>query len=191
MNTETKISPAFEPFLAESGPNDKRDAIVIYQSPTTEGPHVRGRLRELKMRLDYVKERAAIQKPVEEKLLEDYQKAGSEHLRGKQELAVSTIGSSALPVATVEVTRKTLSVLAEKDDVVAVLPNQKIQLIQPKQVNYETLTKQETKDGLTWGLKQLNIPQLWETTKGEYINVAVLDTGVYAEHSALTGRVKD
>jgi subtilisin family serine protease len=31
---------------------------------------------------------------------------------------------------------------------------------------------------------------MWETTKGQDINVAVLDTGVYAAHPALTDRVK-
>lgn len=191
MNAKVKISPAFEPFLAESGPNDKRDAIVIYRVPTVEGPRVRGRLRELKMRLDYVEERAAIQKPVEEKLFKDYQKAGAKRLRGDQQLAVSAIGSSTLPVATVEVTRRTLPALAAQPDVVAVLPNQKIQLIQPKKVDYSGLIRQEIRDGLTWGLKRLDIPKLWETTKGEHINVAVLDTGVHSEHPVLRGRVKD
>jgi len=191
MNIETKISPAFEPFLSESSPNDKRDAIVVYQAPVVESLPVRGRLRELKMRLDYVKERAAIQKPVEERLIESYQKAGSEILQGKQQLSASTIGSGILPIKGLEVTRKTLPVLTEQSDVVAVLPNQKIQLIQPSKVNYEALTKQETKDCLIWGLKQLDIPKLWETSKGEHINLAVLDTGVYGEHSALTDRVQN
>jgi hypothetical protein len=38
MKTKPKISPAFEPFLADSGPNDKRDAIVIYQAPVSDRP---------------------------------------------------------------------------------------------------------------------------------------------------------
>ncbi len=191
MNAGTKISPAFEPFLADSGPNDKRDAIVIYRAPEAEHVHVRGRLRELKTRLDYVKERAAVQRPVEEKLFQDYQEAGSERLRDGQQLEVSTIGSSALPVATVEITRRTLPALAKQPDVVAVLPNQKIQLIEPNYVDYAELANQEIKDGLTWGLQHLDIPKLWETTKGEDINVAVLDTGVYGDHPALNGRVKE
>jgi hypothetical protein len=60
--TNTKISPAFEPFLADSGEDGKRDAIVIYQAPPIEGLHLRGRLRELKRRLDKVKEQATLQK---------------------------------------------------------------------------------------------------------------------------------
>jgi subtilisin family serine protease len=191
MNVETKISRAFEPFLAESGPNDKRDAIVIYRAPKGAEAPVRGRLRVLKERLDYVKERAAAQRPVEMRLFRAYQKAGSGHVRGKVELGTATIGSGTLPVATVEVTRKTLAALAEQPDVVAVMPNQKIGLIKPKEIDYAELARQEGRDGVTWGLKQLEIPKLWETTKGKEINVAVLDTGVYGEHAALAGRVKD
>ena len=191
MSTEAKISPAFEPFLSESGPNDKRDAIVIYKAPETNSLPVRGRLRTLKQRLDYVKARAAAQRPVQAELFASYQKAGAKQLPGKQQLGVSPIGTSTLPVATVEVTRKTLSALAEQPQVVAILPNQKIHLIKPKEVDYSKLVKQEYKDGLTWGLKQLDIPKVWETTKGKDINVAVLDTGVHGEHPALQDRVKD
>lgn len=126
MNTGTKISPAFEPFLSDSGPNDKRDAIVVYQAPTAEGPPVRGRLRALKQRLDYVKARATAQAPVQAKLFETYQKVASRQLPGSQQLAVSTIGANTLPVGWVEVTRKTLPTIAEQPNVVAVLPNQKI-----------------------------------------------------------------
>lgn len=191
METKAKVSPAFEPFLADSGPNDKRDAIVIYEAPDTKDLRVRGRLRELKIRLNYIKERAAIQRPIEDKLRQDYQKAGRGHIPDDQRLGLSPIGSSTFPVVTVEVTRRTLQILAEQDDVLAILPNQRIQLIEPKQVYYETLKKQESKTGLTWGLQRLNIPALWEKTRGEHINVAVLDTGVYGTHEALAGRVKD
>ncbi|WP_225896437.1 S8 family serine peptidase [Amazonocrinis nigriterrae] len=96
-----------------------------------------------------------------------------------------------MSVATVEVTRKTLEALAVQPDVVAVLPNQKIHLIRPQKIEYSALIEQEKQDKLTWGLKQLEIPQLWQKTKGQDINVAVLDTGVYAAHSALKDRVKD
>jgi len=152
---------------------------------------VRGRLRALRQRLEYVKERAAAQRPVQAKIFEGYQEAGSKRLPGRQQLAVSSIGTSALPVAALEVTRKTLPAIAEQPNVVAVLPNQKIHLVRPKATDYAELGQQEKKDGLTWGLKQLDIPKLWETTRGQHINVAVLDTGVHDEHQALKGRVKD
>ena len=190
MSTESKISPAFEPFLADSGEDDKRGAIVIYQAPPIEGVHLRGRLRELKRRLDEVKEQAAI-KAVEQKVLTYYREASRDLGYTTQPLKTSTIGSGTLPVTTVEVTRKTLKALAEQPDVVAVLPNQRIHLIQPRKVEYEALIQQEQQDRLTWGLKQLEIPKLWESTKGQEINVAVLDTGVYGAHSALNNRIKE
>jgi serine protease AprX len=186
-----KISPAFEAFLADSGRNDKRDAIVIYRSPQPKGVPLRGRLGEREERLKYVKERARLQKPIGEKVLERYQEAGSERLRGRGELEGATIGKSVLPVATVEVTRSTLRTLAKQPNVVAVLPNQRIRLISPRRVNYEELGRQEAKNGVTWGLERLDIPKIWETSQGEHINVAVLDTGVYSEHEALSGSVKD
>lgn len=119
MTTRIKISPAFDPFLSGSGPRDKLDAIVIYRPPPAYPWPVRGRRRSLKQRLDYVKEVVRSQKPIEEKVLSDYQEEGSRRLAGKHKLAASSIGGATLPVATVEVTRKTLSALAAKPDVVA------------------------------------------------------------------------
>jgi subtilisin family serine protease len=187
----TKISPAFEPFLADSGRNDKREAIVIYDAPRPESPPVSGRSREPQRRRQYLNERAALQKPVEAKLLQNYQKASSERLRGDQQLEVSTIGSSALPITTVEVTRRTLRTLAQLPEVVAIMPNQRIRLIEPRLVSYEELSRLETKTGMTWGLERLEIPKLWETTQGKHISIAVLDTGVYGNHEALEWRVQE
>ncbi len=189
--TETKVSPAFAPFLADSGPNDIRDAIVIFRSPEQEEPPARGRLRALKTKLKDVETRARSQQAIQREVLSSYQKAGTKSLSVKQELHVSTIGASALPVAAVEVTPRTLPILAEQPDVVAIMPNQRISLIRPKEVDYKELLRQEEKEGVTWGLKQLEIPELWEITKGAGINIAVLDTGVYSEHPALAGRVED
>ncbi len=53
------------------------------------------------------------------------------------------------------------------------------------------MERQEIREGLTWGLQQLDIPKMWETTEGVDINVAVLDTGVYGAHPALDGRVEN
>lgn len=52
MSIEHKISPAFDPFLAGLDEDDKRDAIVIYEAPQTEGLPKRGRLREVHSRLE-------------------------------------------------------------------------------------------------------------------------------------------
>ena len=191
MDPENKISPAFEPFLAEMGQDDKRDAIVIYETPQIEGSPPRGRLRELKQRLEQLQVQRRVAIRAAKELHDDYQEASQDLGYRDGLLEVSTIGSGALPVASVEVTPKTLEALAEQPNVVAVLPNQKIHLIQPRKVDYSELIALEHKDNLTWGLKQLGIPQMWETTLGENINVAVLDTGVYAAHPALKDRVKE
>jgi subtilisin family serine protease len=189
ITSETKVSPAFAPFLADSGPNDIRDAIVIFRTREHEEPLARGRLRALKAKLKEVESRSRAQQAAQREVLASYQKVGSKSLPVKQELQVSTIGSSALPVAAVEVTPKTLPILAEQPDVVAIMPNQRISLIRPKEVDYKELVRQEEKEGVTWGLKQLEVPDLWEMTRGKGVTIAVLDTGVYADHPALDGRV--
>src|SRR5205085_5201882 len=191
MSIGEKVSPAFEPFLAESGRDEKREAIVVYRPPQPGEVRMRGALREVKKRLDNVKALAAQQRAAQRKLFADYKKAGGKNAAGKQEpFEVSPIGANTLPVARVEVTRGMLAELAAKPNVIAIMPNQKVHLIRPREVDYEGLGRQENKDGLTWGLKALDIPTLWKKTKGADINVAVLDTGVHGEHDALKGRVK-
>src|SRR5688572_16223693 len=98
MTNRPVISPAFKPFLADSGPNDKRDAIVIYQTPPVEGPPVRGRLRVLKQRMAAIKAQAKAQESVQSKLFHDYRKESNKRLPGKPNLEASPIGENALPV---------------------------------------------------------------------------------------------
>jgi subtilisin family serine protease len=194
MNTdpEQKISPAFQPFLAESGPHERRDAIVVYQAPRPEGVPVRGRLRALKQKLDLIKAQAAAQTPIQEQVSKRYQKAAvAKGAEAKQEMTLETIGQGALPVSKTAVSRRSLIELAKQPEVVAILPNQRIHLIKPRQVDYEELGRQENKDGLTWGLKQLEVTEAWKISRGKDIQVAVLDTGVYGEHPSLKGRVRN
>ena len=191
MTPQSKISIGFQSFLTEAGPNEKRDAIVIYRTPTPATPIARGRLRLLKTRLDAIKANVAAQTLVQKGLFDNYHKAIGKPPSGAPSLATTSIGRNTLPVSKIEVTSKTLPLLAEQPNVVAVLPNLRIKLIQPKALAYDPPSKQEKKDGLTWGLKQLGIPKMWEKTKGENINVAVMDTGVYGKHPALDGRLKD
>lgn len=189
MEEISKVSPAFEQVLSHADPDEKRDAIVLFSEPQMEVPPLRGRLRVLSERLEEIERRAAVRRREDAAALHRYQSVSREQLGGNRELQASMIGK-VLPVAAVEVTRATLPTLAADPRVVAVMPNQAIHLIRPLRVDYQELGNQETRDHLTWGLKELEIPKLWEMTRGEDIRIAVLDTGVYGDHPALKGRVE-
>jgi subtilisin family serine protease len=103
----------------------------------------------------------------------------------KKEPIHRPIGGSELPVFATEVTSKSLSDLAGQPNVLAVLPNQRVHLIRPREINYSALGRYEARHKMTWGLRQLDVPTMWETTTGADINVAVLDTGVHGDHPAL------
>jgi len=197
MAIHSKISPIFEPFLHNGADHEKRDAIVLYRSPSPHSPPVRGRMRRLQKRLDAVKERATIQQPVQKKVRNSYTKIVRKQRTDRTpDLRYEDIGGAELPVDFVEVTRKSLPELASLPDVLAVIPNQRVQLLRPKEINYRELGRQEARNKTTWGLRQMQIPELWDSakTRGEDINVAVLDTGVYGDHPSLSshgGRVKE
>lgn len=193
MRNSKKISPAFDPFLSHRDNNARRDAIVVYRTPDLNGHDSEGRRRNrterVQDRRDLIQRQVSVQREVESRIFERYQSRSRRLVRGAP-LATRSIGVGTLPVANVEVTRRTLAALADEPEVVAVLPNQAVHLIQPQAVDYMDLLLQEAQDGYTWGLKQLNIPTAWETTKGAGVTVAVLDSGVYGDHPALKGRVK-
>ncbi len=109
---------------------------------------------------------------------------------GEAELSARPIGSGVLPVTQMEVTSETVNTLASDPNVLAIMPNQRIELIQPAKLVLEPPSEGELKAGRTWGLETLEVPKLWEETKGEGITVAVLDTGVHDGHPVLPGRVR-
>ncbi len=90
MPGEPRISTAFQSFFSEADPDEKREAIVIYRAPTSN-PRVRGRLRQLKSRLDMIKASAAAQRPIQKDLFDGYQKAVGKPKSGAQELSTSPI----------------------------------------------------------------------------------------------------
>lgn len=44
---------------------------------------------------------------------------------------------------------------------------------------------------IDWGLKLLGVPETWRVTQGEGVRVAVLDTGIEADHPDLQGAIVD
>ena len=189
MSDHHKISTAFDAFMADSGANDKRDALVIYRAPR-DGT-LPSAPKDPTKRLKYVKERADRQRTLYISFSDAYQfEALRRQINKRLELTMSSVGSNVLPVAQVEVTSRTLPALAEQANVVAILPNQRIHPIEPRVVDYAAASRAESKAGLTWGIKALGVPELWNTTRGEQINVAVLDTGVHGDHPCLSGRVQ-
>ena len=90
MHPEKKISPAFEPYLADSRRRDKHEAVVIYQAPTVKRPK-RGRegLRLAETRVQYAAEQAELHKEVESRIFTRYLDEGDEALM------MSPIGGSA------------------------------------------------------------------------------------------------
>jgi subtilisin family serine protease len=185
LHPEDKISPAFEPYLADSRRHDKHEAVVIYQSPPVRARGRDGGLRNVDARHQLAEAQATLHKEVESRIFTRYLGAGDDSLM------MSPIGGSALPAITVEVTQRTLLALAKQPDVVAIMPNQSIHLIKPAVVSYEELARNEMRHGHTWGLEHLGVAKVWETTRGAGVNVAVLDTGVFGDHPALDRRIAD
>ena len=190
MAESNKISSSFDAFFEDNDPEAKHEAIVIYHPPKTrqiESLSRRGRLRELKNRLDFIKQFANEQRATQQTLAANYQAEVS------TAFSVVAIGNHTLPALAVEIEKKTLPVLAEQAEVAAIIPNQRIHLIQPTNATRKNLRPFEKQMGMTWGLKALEIPKLWELakTKGQGVRVAVLDTGCDAAHPALGNRVED
>jgi len=184
-----KISPAFDPLLASGGPDMRFDAIVLLRAEDELGPAIspRRHRRSQRARLNRVRVIARAQAAAQEETVADYRRS----LGGAEgELRAHGLGSGALPLARVEVTPATIGSLAANPNVLAILPNQRIELIQPAKEALDPPSEAERKKGLTWGLEALEAPRLWEWAKGEGVTVAVLDTGVHDAHPALTGRVR-
>jgi subtilisin family serine protease len=184
LHPEDKISPAFEPYLADSKRRDKHEAVVLYQAPAAS-LNGRGRLAAMDRRLQLAESQAALHKVVESRIFDGYLATQDESLM------VSPIGHSRLPAITVEVTPRTLLDLARQPDVIAIMPNQQIHLIQPRAVSFDELARSEMRQGHTWGLEQLGIPKLWDKSRGAGVRIGVLDTGVFGDHPALDQRVSD
>ena len=83
--------------------------------------------------------------------------------------------------------------LAARPEVVAVMPDQAVHLVAPTAARRLSNGERPAVAEVTPGLEILRIPELWAAagTRGGDIVVGVADTGVYAGHPALSGRIAD
>jgi serine protease AprX len=80
--------------------------------------------------------------------------------------------------------------LTKREEVVAVLKNVTVDVVEPMETDLRDIVKREANDGITWGLKRLQIPTLWaEGLTGDQVRIGHLDTGVCAEHIDLQGKI--
>lgn len=185
-----KISPAFDPFLREAPPNAIREAIVIYRRPSELRPTLPAERLSPEDKLKRIKDVVSAQAPLQAEFREAYNKASISAVRGQRSRRQAIQFHSALSMASVPITRKMLPQLAAQEYVAAIMPNQRIRAIEPFRVDYTKLSAAEKRHGFTWGLNYLGVKGLWDTTKGGGVAVAVLDTGVHADHPDLAGRVR-
>lgn len=181
---EPKISPALQTILDGSRPEDKHDVIVFHNSLAEEGITVRSDRRDHQTRMAAIQQSTECHRRIQTRIFDQYGK------QIQQRLKTIPIGNGVLPAASIEVTRETLPLLAEIPQVRYVMPNHEVHQIEPVLTRYMAPSENEVKAGLTWGLDELEIPRLWELTKGDGIKVAVIDSGVDAGHVALKNRVK-
>lgn len=185
-----KISPSLSRFLA--GPKtDVRDLIVILdreriglkgaQKSVPDVPErvkaVESRSREFTKRVREVYEDAA---PRASKRLGDF------HFGAEEFLPLPALGIASAPA-----TPEMLEAFARDETVSAIIPNHPVTLIQPESKSLDVPKSAVSGDGATWGVKQVGAESFWrEGIDGKGVTIGVIDTGVYGDHPALEGKVK-
>ncbi len=196
---ESPVSAAFRPWLTRAGQDDTHDAILVFRTQSDRAPNSEFRREESRVdrrhrfRTSYTARHSPsgrIRKLLDRRLHRDMSVGrtpwdSSTISRGDTELS--------LPYARLNVTREILQELNHYEDVLAVIPNQPVKLLRPTKVQYKSASRSERRSGATWGLTRLGIPRVWAqgNTRGEGIRVAVLDTGVHADHHALAHKVRE
>lgn len=178
-----KISPSLEELFSRSGANETHDAIVVLKPASPMFAPVRGRLRVLQERLEAIRFRAEQTSKAKEELRHNFD--------GVDTVNPISDSSSSLPVLAIGVSASSVESLADRPDVLAIMPNQRVSLIGAFGSQARDLSEGELVARATWGIERLGIKDIWPRTRGAGVKIGVLDTGVYAEHRGLSGRVKE
>lgn len=187
--TEPVISPDLQDLIDESEPNAKHDALLFHRSPEESSSNTRMAFQDIQTRSERIEKSARINQSIQTIISEKYHKYFSK--RSSNTIPeIKSIGSGILSVAKLSVTKETLPILGEIPEVLHIMPDYKVEFIKPITAGSNQPLISELKSRITWGLELLQIPRMWEITRGGGVNVAVLDSGVDAKHIALKNRIK-
>jgi subtilisin family serine protease len=186
------VSPLFDEVFSHQ-PKSKRHAAIVLVRPQSE-PDDAPTQSAPWAPSPAVKEWSQMKGMTLDSVLDGYQAlAPSLVPQGERPLVTERRGTKALPFARVEVTSDGLAELAARPEVVAVMPDQAVHLVAPTAARRLSNGERPAVAEVTPGLEILRIPELWAAagTRGGDIVVGVADTGVYAGHPALSGRIAD
>ena len=193
------VSESFGPWRSKARKDDSHDAILVFRrTPNDDRPDERRRGESRVERRARAFRLAQANRVDDRKYERLSTRAGGETgFTGRNQALTPSggerIDTSVLPYGHLSVTPDGLRELEDDEDILAVIPNQPVKLLQPTKMGAKGTTWRERQNGATWGLTRLGIPRIWYQTgtMGEGARVAVLDTGVDAEHPALVDRVHD
>lgn len=170
------------------GGQGESEFVVISQAPSTQvvPAKIRGAQRDLRERLLTIEGRPRGLANA----LDAARRGGRRRTSTSRPSELYNISEGAIQAAGVVLTPGESAALRKDAQVAAVIPNYSVALIPPVESHDGAGVKDTHAAATTWGLERLGMAKMWESSRGEGIRVAVLDTGVFGAHQTLAGRVK-
>ena len=186
ISAENKYSPTLDAFLNQ-GNNEKREVFIIADDGITNKGFSDLYMKDYSGFIGEIYEQnKLLRTSIQDDLALKF-RSNVRHLPQFEK-----IGEGYLPIFKASVDRKNIDKLISNKNIKAIIPNLRIRTLEPVEYEFEDIGTNERKDGHTWGIKELRIPELWDLgLTGKGVKIGVLDTGVYGEHRALKNRVKD